>query len=220
VASERAQPDSSTDAPVVQRFLARPDEPLAGYRALRRLEARNDRFELHGWMEAWTELTAEGRFQYEIVREGGSEYIRNRVLRPLLENEERLFATREASRSAVTAQNYDLKGSEAAEPGVVKLLVKPKRRDVSLIDGAVFVTEEEADLVRVEGRLAKNPSFWTRRVDVVRHYHRIDGVRVPTRLDSVAQIRLAGTSTLSMTWDYTTINGAHVAPANAVATRP
>jgi hypothetical protein len=213
----QAQPDSSAGEPVVQRFLARPDEPLAEYRALRRIEARNDRFKLHGWMEAWTELTPEGRFQYEIVDEGGSEYIRNKVLRPLLENEEKLVATRDASRAALSAQNYDLKGAEAAEPGLVKLLVKPKRRDVLLIDGAVFVTEEEADLVRVEGRLAKNPSFWTKRVDVVRRYHRIGGVRVPTRLDSVAQVRLAGTSTLSMTWDYATINGAQVAPASASA---
>jgi len=205
---------------VVQRFLARPDEPLTRYRALRRLEARNDRFKLHGWMEAWTELSPDGQFQYEIVREGGSEYIRNKVLRPLLENEEKLFATRDASRSAVTAHNYVLSGSEAAEPGLVKLIVKPKRREVSLIDGAVFVTEEDSDMVRVEGRLAKNPSFWTKRVDVVRRYHRIGGVRVPTRLDSVAQIRLAGTSTLSMTWDYETINGAQVAPASAVAVRP
>lgn len=217
--ADQAQPESSTEPEVVQRFLSRPDEPLARYRALRRLEARNDRFKLQGWLEAWTELSPEGRFTYEIVREGGSDYIRNKVLRPLLENEEKLFATRDASRAAVTPQNYELRGSEAAEPGVVKLLVTPRRRDVSLIEGAVFVTKEEADLVRVEGRLAKNPSFWTKRVDVVRHYHRIGGARVPTRLDSVAQVRLAGTSTLSMTWDYEMINGVHVAPASAVAAR-
>jgi hypothetical protein len=202
---------------VAERFLARADEPLSRYRALRHLEARNERFKLQGWLEAWTELTPGGQFTYQIVREGGSEYIRNKVLRPLLENEEKLFATRDASRSAVTTQNYDLRGSESAEPGVVKLLVKPKRREVSLIDGAVFVTEDEADLVRVEGRLAKNPSFWTRRVDVVRRYSRISGVRVPTRLDSVAQVRLAGESTLSMTFDYEMVNGVHVAPAAAVA---
>jgi hypothetical protein len=213
-----AQPDTSSDSPVVQRFLARPDEPLTRYRAIRRLEARNDRFNLQGWLDASTELTAEGRFAYEIVREGGSEYIRNKVLRPLLENEEKLFATTDASRSAVTPQNYDLRGLEdAAEPGLVKLLVKPKRRDVSLIDGAVFVTEDEADLVRVEGRLAKNPSFWIKRVDVVRRYDRISGMRVPVRLDSIAQVRLAGTSTLSMTWDYETINGERVVAASASA---
>lgn len=202
----------------MQRFLARPDEPLTRYRALRRLEARNDRFNLQGWLEAWTELSEEGRFQYQVVREGGSEHIRNKVLRPLLENEEKLFATSDASRAAVTPQNYDLHGMEAAaEPGLVKLLVRPKRRDVSLVDGAVFVTEDEADLVRVEGRLAKNPSFWTKRVDVVRRYERIGGMRVPIRLDSVAQVRLAGTSTLAMTWEYETINGERVTAASASA---
>jgi len=213
-----AQPPSSSEPPVMQRFLARPDEPLTRYRALRRLEAHNERFKLHGWVEAWTELTEEGRFAYQVVREGGSEYIRSKVLRPLLENEEKLFATSDASRAAVTPQNYDLHGLEAsAEPGLVKLLVKPKRRDVSLVDGAVFVTEDEADLVRVEGRLAKNPSFWTKRVDVVRRYERIGGMRVPIRLDSVAQVRLAGTSTLAMTWEYETINGERVIAASASA---
>jgi hypothetical protein len=202
----------------MERFLARPDEPLMHYRALRRLEARNERFDLHGWLEAWTELTVDGRFEYSVVREGGSEYIRNKVLRPLLENEEKLFATSDASRSAVTAQNYDLRELEAAaEPGLVKLLVKPKRRDVLLVEGAVFVTQDEADLVRVEGRLAKNPSFWTKRVDVVRRYERIDGMRVPIRLDSVAQVRLAGRSTLAMTWEYETINGERVTAASASA---
>jgi hypothetical protein len=220
VANEPAQPVSSSAQPVVQRFLSRADEPLTRYRALRRLEARNDRFKLQGWLEAWTELTPDGRFHYQIVREGGSDYIRNKVLRPVLENEEKLFATRDASRSAMTTANYELRGTEAAEPGLVKLLVKPKRREISLIDGAAVVTEDEADLVRVEGRLAKNPSFWTRRVDVIRRYERLSGVRVPTRLDSVAQIRFAGKSTFSMTFEYEMVNGLDVVPANAVASRP
>lgn len=220
VANQEAQPATSSEAPVVQRFLSRADEPLTRYRALRRLEARNARFKLHGWIEAWTELTPDGVFAYGIVREGGSEYIRNKVLRPVLENEERLFATRDASRSAMTTANYDLRGIEAAEPGLVKLFVKPKRREISLIDGAAVVTEDDADLVRVEGRLAKNPSFWTKRVDVVRRYERLSGVRVPTRLDSVAQIRFAGTSTFSMTFEYEMVNGLDVAPTNTVALRP
>jgi hypothetical protein len=213
LAQNEAHPVSSAAPPVAQRFLSRADEPLKRYRALRRLEANNPRFKLHGWIEAWTELTPDGQFSYEIVREGGSDYIRNKVLRPLLENEERLFATANASRAAVTGANYLLRGTEAAEPGLVKLLVKPKRREVSLIDGAVFVTEDEADLVRVEGRLAKNPSFWTKRVDVVRRYSRVGGVRVPMRLDSVAQVRLAGASTLSMTYEYEMVNGVAVTGA-------
>ena len=135
---------------------------------------------------------------------------------PLLENEEKLVATRNPARAAVTEENYELRGTELSEePGLVKLLVKPKRRDVLLVDGAIFVTEDDADLVRVEGRLAKNPSFWTRRVDVVRAYERISGIRVPVRLDSVAQIRFAGTAKLSVVWDYQTVNGVPIGTAAA-----
>ncbi len=204
----------------MQRFLSRPDEPVTRYRALRRLEVYNQRFKKHGWIEAWTELSPDGRFTFEIVRQGGSDYIIKKVLRPLLENEEKLFATGDVARSAVTLENYDLEGTEAASHGLVKLLVKPKRREVSLIDGAVFVTKHEADLVRVEGRLAKNPSFWTKRVDVVRRYDRLGGVRVPVSLDSVAQVRFAGTSTLSMTYEYEMVNGIQVAPSTVVASQP
>lgn len=213
-------PERETDDPVLQRFLARADEPLTRYRALRRLEAQNERFNKEGWLEVWTELTADGRFTYEIVREGGSEYIRSKVLRPLLENEARVYAAGEGARSALTADNYDLRGGESAEPGLARLEVTPKRREVSLIEGALYVKDADADLVRVEGRLSKNPSFWTKRVDVVRRYSRLHGIRVPVRVDSIAQMRLAGTATLSMTYEYEMINGVDMAPANALASRP
>jgi hypothetical protein len=205
---------------VVQRFLARADEPLTHYRALRRLEAHNDRFNKTGWLEVWTELTPDGRFSYEIVREGGSEYVRSKVLRPILEKELRVYESGDGARSALTADNYELRGADSAEPGLAKLEVTPKRREVSLIEGALYVTNDDADLVRVEGRLSKNPSFWTKRVDVVRKYSRLHGIRVPVRVDSVAQMRLAGTATLSMTYEYEMVNGVEMAPANAVASRP
>jgi hypothetical protein len=210
---------STSGAAVVQRFLARPDEPLTRYRALRRLEARNSRFDVEGWLEAWTELAPDGRFKYEIVREGGSDYIRSKVLKPLLENEALMFASGEAARSALTAENYELRCAESGEPGLAKLEVTPKRREVSLIEGALYVKDLDADLVRLEGRLSKNPSFWTKRVDVVKHYSRLQGIRVPVRVDSVAQMRLAGMATLSMTYEYEMINGIVMTPVNAIASR-
>ena len=39
----------------LQRFLARGEEPTVEYRALRRLEAVNPKFNQRGWMTAWTE---------------------------------------------------------------------------------------------------------------------------------------------------------------------
>ena len=74
----------------------------------------------------------------------------------------------------------------------------------------MFVTRQDADLLRVEGRLAKNPSFWTTRVDVVRRYDRVGGIRVPVRLDTTAQIRVAGASTMSVVYDYQMVNGVDI----------
>jgi hypothetical protein len=73
--------------------------------------------------------------------------------------------------------------------------------------GAILVEPDSADLLRIEGRLAKSPSFWTRRVEIYRAYQRIGGVRVPTRVTSRASLRLFGASTLEMTYEYEEING-------------
>ena len=215
--AESAPPAASIE-PVLNRFLARPNEPLVQYRGTRRLEGRSARMNLDGWMEVATELGEDG-FHYRVLAEGGSEMIRRRVFHSMLESEQRAFATGDAERSGFTDTNYELTLAPTDEAGLVKLFARPKRRDVMLIDGAVFVTAADADLVRVEGRLAKNPSFWARRVEVVKQYGRIGGLRVPVRVDSTAQMRLAGTSTLTMTYAYEMINGVTVAPSHAIAAR-
>jgi hypothetical protein len=205
----RAAPADAVE-PAIARFLARPDEPLMEYRAARHMEAQNERFNMRASLDAVTTLNADGHFSYSVTREEGSEYIRNKVLRALLQNEEKLFATADPRRAALTSSNYELNGGELAEPGVVRLFVKPRRKEVSLFEGSVFVTRDDADLLRVEGRLARNPSFWTTRVDLVRRYDRVGGIRVPVRLDTAAQIRFAGTATMSVVYDYEMVNGIDV----------
>jgi hypothetical protein len=208
-------PSGTALEPVLHRFLARADEPLVTYRGTRRLEGRNERFNVSGWMDIAAELTADG-FRYRVIDEGGSDLIRRRVFRAMLENEEQIFANGDAAHSSFTSTNYDLTLAESPEPGLVKLFARPKRKDVTLIDGAVYITDTDADLVRVEGRLAQSPSFWTRRVDVVKQYARVGGLRVPIRVESTAQVRVAGTSTMTMTYAYEMINGVNVGASEAV----
>jgi len=214
VMAESAPAGTSLE-PALHRFLARADEPLTTYRGTRRLEGRNERFNVSGWMEIAAELTADG-FRYRVIDEGGSDVIRSRVFRAMLENEEQIFANGDAAHSSFTSTNYELTPAESPEPVLVKLFARPKRKDVTLIDGAVYITNTDADLVRVEGRLAKSPSFWTRRIDVVKQYARVGGLRVPIRVESTAQIRFAGTSTMTMTYAYEMINGVSVGASPAV----
>ena len=97
------------------------------------------------------------------------------------------------------------RGAEAT--GLVWLGVTPKRKDLLLLDGSIFLRPEDGDLVRVQGLLSKNPSFWTRHVEITRHYERIAGVRLPVAFESVANVLLAGKSTFKMTYTYQTVNG-------------
>lgn len=192
------------------RFLARNDPSPDQYRALRRLEAHNERFGVTGWMNVWTEADRSGGFRYEIVSEGGSGYICRRVLRAALEGEQKIWASGDPERAALTEDNYVFEERGAAAPGVALLAVKPKRKDILLVDGSVFVDAEDGDLLRIEGRLSRTPSFWTRRVEVVRRYQRISGIRVPVAFESVANVLIAGRSTFQMSYDYETINGQQV----------
>lgn len=213
----QSQAPAAAEPPVtpVARFLGRAPEPLTRYRAIRRLEAHNERFKKHGWLVALTELSPEQGFTFRILDEGGSASVLGRVLRPVLAGEQALVARGDAARAALTRDNYDWLGAEPAEAGLVRLLIHPKRRDVTLVDGAVSVTAADADLVAVSGRLSRTPSFWTRRVDVVRRYGRVAGVRVPLQFDSVAQVLVAGRSSMSMTYQYEMVNGVAVAGDDA-----
>ena len=155
-------------------------------------------------MEAWTELDSSG-FRYEIVSERGSNTVRNRVLRALLKREQELIAKGDYGRGELSAENYEF-GEETSDEGGRYIPIKPKRKDSMLIDGRM-VLSLDGHLLRVEGVLAKNPSFWTSQVQVTRHYARVDGVRVPIAVESIAKVKFAGRSRLSVEYEYASVNG-------------
>ena len=197
-------------ASVLQRFLARSEQPPVEYRALRRLEADNPHFHQSAWMTAWTEYDHANGFRFEIVAEGGSKYIRTKVLLAALEGEQKMWASREPQRASFTQDNYQFHDGARSADGLASVGVKPRRADVLLVEGSIFVQPDDGELARIEGKLSKSPSFWTRRVDVVRRYQRLAGVRVPMSIESVAHVLIAGRSTFKMTYEYETINGEHI----------
>ena len=201
-AGEREARGSSSAA----RFLAAQEEPLTQYRAYRRMHARSERFNQEAWLEAWTELDHNG-FRYDIVKERGSDYVRNKVLKAVLKREQELIKEGHAERATLCAANYEFRDAETPADGVRYVLLKPKRKDVLLVDGRMVLSSDGSELLRVEGRLTKNPSFWTSLVNVVRHYARLDGVRVPIATESVAKVKFAGQSQMDVQYEYETING-------------
>jgi hypothetical protein len=190
-----------------EKFLTRPTS-VHEYRAFRRLEASG--VGQHGWMDVETTFTLEAGLEYQVKAEGGSGYVRNRVLRSLLDEEQQLIALGETAKVAVTRDNYRFSAEGLDADGLVVVLLEPLRKERALIAGRLFLTATDGDLVRVQGRLAKNPSFWTTRIDVVRSYRRINGVVMPVLLETTAQLRFLGSSTLRMTYDYSHIDDGSV----------
>lgn len=160
-------------------------------------------------MDAWTEFDEQRGLRYEIVAEGGNGYIRKHVLRAALDGEQKIWAAREPQKASVTPENYVFRDPVPSVEGLHEVAITPKRKDTLLVEGAIFV-EDEGELRRIEGKLSKPPSFWTRRVEIVRKYERLGGVRVPISIESIAHVLIAGRSTFKMTYDYETINGQHV----------
>lgn len=204
-------------ATVTERFLARSDEPIVGYRAKRRLEANNARFKKDGWLEAETALVG-GRFTWQEVSSGGSSYIINKVLRPVLAAEAEALSIPRSS-GALTPANYNMFDEPRLADGPLRIRLKPKRKDTLLVDGWIVVSPDEADLMEITGRLTKTPSFWTTSVEIHRAYARIAGRRVPVSVESTASVRIAGPSTFRMTYRYDEIDGVRVAQPVGVSAR-
>jgi hypothetical protein len=198
---------------LVEQFLARVDESLTQYRAVRRLTGRNERFKKEGQLEAVTTLDPRNGFSYEVLTASGSPYVRTHVLEPILRGEAKAFAEGGGTRAALTLANYDFVPMDIDVEPYARVLIRPRRKETLLVDGSILVTASDADLVRIEGRLAKNPSFWTSRVEIAREYARVGGVRVPVRVESQAWVKIAGPSTFVMTYEYDEINGRSVPPA-------
>jgi hypothetical protein len=199
---EATGPDAADQS--IRQFLAQ-DDTQRPYRAVRRLEAENG--SRNGWIEAITEYSPATGFRYQITAEGGSGYIRSKVLKAVLDGEREVIARGETARSSLDRSNYRFQANGIDSDGLANVLLSPRRKERVLVSGMMALNADDGALVRLEGRLAKSPSFWVKNVDIVRTYERIDGTVVPVALETKAQVRLLGQATLRMTYVYSEIDG-------------
>src|SRR6186997_28552 len=91
---------------MIERVVARSDPPPHQYRALRRLEAQSDKLGGSAWIEAWTAVEPATGFGYEIIGEGGSGFVRGKVLKPWLDGEKKMWTAGDPERASLTHENY------------------------------------------------------------------------------------------------------------------
>jgi hypothetical protein len=77
----------------------------------------------------------------------------------------------------------------------------------------MVLSPDGSEIVRIEGRLARNPSFWTNLVNIIRHFAKVDGVRVPVFTETIAKVKFVGHSKMDVSYEYESINSRPVSVA-------
>ena len=177
------------------------------YRALRRLEGGLTGEDKRGWMEAWTEFHPGRGFTFEVVREGGSEYVRDKIFRRLLEGEQDLIASGKRLRASLDSNNYTFEDGGLTDNGLQRILLKPAKKSDGLVNGSLLLEPATGFVTRIQGRLVKSPSFWLRDVDVSWKFAHVGGHVVPVEMTSSGRVRMFGRSSFKMVYEYVSIDG-------------
>ena len=207
-ATSGASDSSAVDqgSPIVAALDAVARQPAVAYTAHRRLEGALVDKDEQAWMEVETEFTPGRGISHRIVAEGGSNRIRQRALKRVLEAEAETSRGEEARRAALSSENYRYRliGTPTED---ARIELMPRRQDVRLLKGLAVVGTDDGALRRVEGQLAENPSFWVRDVHVQRTYAQVGGATLPVAFESSAHVRMFGEARLRITIDYATVDG-------------
>ena len=212
--SVNAESGENTEA-LIRSVVAQATRTGISARAIRELRAGATNGKHQAWMEVETVTTPSTGLTWRILEEGGSERTRNKVLRAVLDGEA-ATARNSSDAAALTPENYMFQLIDEHHSGHLRIRLTPRRSDERLIDGVLTVSADGYPL-RLEGKLAKSPSFWVRSVTVVKRYGRYAGVALPVALESIADVRMVGQSSFTMRYNYREVNGQAIPYAIASA---
>lgn len=145
---------------------------------------------------------------YTILSESGSEFIRNHVLRTLLDNEKTLNLPGTVEHSWLTSANYEMQ----LKPGGVQLLdgrqclaltITPRRKATNMIEGTILVDAKDGSIVQLDGTATQSASIFTGAAQVMRHYVNVNGFSMATQARAVSDSFILGRTTVTIDYrDY------------------
>ncbi|MFQ5927622.1 MAG: hypothetical protein ACE5MH_09340 [Terriglobia bacterium] len=180
------------------------DARLATYSVRRLYHLENELSAKQSELEVDTIFRSPDQLEFRILRQSGSGFIARRVFRRIMRAEQDALTEENKRRSALTKENYEftLLGEELVEKRRAYVLaIKPKRKDTYLIEGRIWIDAVDFATVRATGKPAKRPSFWTRKIELVRNYRKVGAFWLPHRLESVIEVLLFGQTTLAIESD-------------------
>ncbi len=179
----------------------RKQNDLQAYSSIRRYVLKNERFNQDAEMLVKLDFTSQKGKHFEILSEHGTEGFSRHVLRKVLDGEADTSRTQAKEYSMVTPKNYDFRllGSEVHAGHLCYMLeIKPKIKSKYLLDGRIWVDADDFQLVRMEGRMAANLSFWAGKPYVVMDFQKVGDFWLSARNQAITNARFIGPTQLTI----------------------
>jgi hypothetical protein len=170
-------------------------EQLASYTDTMLVRAQLPDTSQYGEYELQKRYSAPRTLVFKALRFTGDNFIKNNVILRLIQSEVEHLQKDDPALSAITPSNYifSYKGTRQLGGRVVHVYqVKPRKKRSGLFKGRIHLDAYSGSLMRAEGRLAKSPSFFVKKIDFVQDFADIDSFTFPVHIHSAAQARLVG----------------------------
>ena len=135
--------------------------------------------------------------EYRILESKGNDR-GEKVVRKILDHESQAEKSN-PSPTAVVRDNYEFsdQGRQTFEGVNCYVLgLKPKREEPSLIEGRAWVDPTTFGIRKIEGKMAKSPSWWVKDVNLVVNFGEMEGIWIQTATHAVAEVRVIGKYTV------------------------
>lgn len=168
------------------------------------ISASVPRLKRQGKFHALRTIFARKKVTYGNISFEGDSSIKTQVIgRYLTAEAQTMTDARQTYDAAVTPANYKFafRGQSQLDGRPVYLFdVTPKFKRDKLFKGQVWIDAETYLLVQESGKLVKKPSMWMSNVAFTRKYEIQDGVSVPLKLETTADVAVFGK--VEMTIDF------------------
>jgi hypothetical protein len=168
---------------------------LASYSATTLIRAQLPDTSQSGEFELQRSYTAPRTLAFKAVRFTGDLFVKTNVIARLLQSEVDHVQKDEPSLNAISPANYKFsyKGTSQVDGRLVHVYqVKPREKRPGLFKGRIFVDAYKGSLVRAEGKPAKSPSLFVKKIEFVQDYEDVGAFTFPVHIHSEARARIVG----------------------------
>jgi hypothetical protein len=153
--------------------------------------------------------------EFKSVRFVGDGFVKSNVIIRLLQSEVDHVQKDDPAATALSDDNYKVsyKNTTELQSRLVHVFqVKPRANRPGLFKGKIYLDAHTGSMARAEGRVAKTPSLFIKRIEFVQDYKEFGAFTFPVHIHSEARTHLVGRAVVDIYhYDYQPVSGTRTA---------